>query len=224
LARRKRIINQTNNDSEQDEHNEFYRASVIRKDTVLDIQVFGEIPHQDDPDVIELIDLIETTEADRLVITVMSYGGSMYSSLAIYSALQSRKEDMEIITIANGMVASGAYYIYMAGTKRYVYPFAMMLIHDASMDTGFRSIANIGEVTKGIEKLSDKIMEETVTDYVSEHEKNAIKAGRDLYISADEAVERGISHEIISPSNAQEELEQLVEQCKEEEEGDNEDE
>lgn len=212
IKRRMRRATMNNNEEYDEDKQEFYRAAIIKTETVLDIQLFGSIPDQDDPQLIELIDLIETTSAERIIVTVMSYGGSLYSTLAIYGALKAR-EDVEIVTIANGMVASGAYHIFMAGDKRYMYPMSIVLIHDASMDTGYNTTANIREITRGVEKLSDKIMQETVMPYIKDEEKRAIKAGRDLWISADEAVERGIAHEIVKPTKDDKNVEdQIVEQ------------
>ena len=181
----------------EDTGSKFCKVNTISKEEILDIQIFGEIPSLDDPDVISLVDTIETTRARTIQLTIMSYGGSLDSCMAIYNALKSRRDDTAIITIANSMLASGAVFIFMAGHERFIYPYTFVMIHFPTVYEIDGSVGNVNNHMKAIMNLTSEFIAKEMKATLTEHELETIKAGSDLWLTAKQALERKIATRMI---------------------------
>ncbi len=78
-----------------------------------------------------LEDLNELATCSRIVVHINSGGGDMYAGVSICHRL--RELDAEIITIVDGLAASAASVIFMAGDIRRVYPGSNIMIHSAAV-------------------------------------------------------------------------------------------
>jgi len=180
----------------------FCRIDKVLKEYVveerLEIFIYGEIPHIDDPDVIDLIQNIENTKADQIIITIMSSGGSLYSALAIYNALTARKNDCSIVTIANAFVASGAAIIFMAGELRYCYKYTTFMIH-APIIEGYVSgkMSNYSDEYKSLNALYRQLVEDNFKDILTDGEIENMMKGPDVYMTTEEALERKLVHMVL---------------------------
>ena len=186
---------------------------VLKEITVekrLEIVIYGDIPDIDNEEIVTLIDSIETTTAKQIGVTIMSRGGSLYSSIAIYNALMARRTDVQIITIANALVASGAAVIFMAGSVRYSYKYSNFLIHSPSIE-GYVSgkIGNYNQEYDAINKLYNKMIKDNFYPVLSESEIERMMNGLDIYLDTDEAVEKGLVHMVIENMSAEETDEEL---------------
>ena len=70
---------------------------------------------------------IADIQADKIIVEIDSVGGSLFAGRAIANAL--RKHPAEVTTIVEGMAASIAAVIFMAGDKRIVMEGAEVMIH-----------------------------------------------------------------------------------------------
>jgi ATP-dependent Clp endopeptidase proteolytic subunit ClpP len=121
-----------------------------------------------------------------------SPGGDVFDGLAIYNSLAQRPG--KVTTIVDGLAASAASFIAMAGTTRVISPGAMMMIHEAS---GL-CVGNAGDMRETAELL-DKVSENIASIY-SAHSgradgwRDAMKA--ETWYTADEAVAAGLAHRV----------------------------
>lgn len=72
----------------------------------------------------------ELKEPRSIVIHLNSPGGDMFTSLALYDAIRGCKVPTR--TIADGLAASGAAMVLVAGTERLAQPSAAIMIHQLS--------------------------------------------------------------------------------------------
>lgn len=83
------------------------------------------------------IDTVEQNdEIDSLLVRISSFGGDVSTALAIYDRLRALAGDgVAVTTHMAGLCASAATVIAMAGDKRTMNPYGLMLVHRASVMT-----------------------------------------------------------------------------------------
>jgi len=128
---------------------------------------------------------------------INSPGGSVTAGLAIYDTLQHIKSDVQ--TICLGQAASMAALILAAGTagKRMVLPSSRVLIHQPWGGASGQA-RDIGIQSREIIRLKKMTI-----NYFSKHsgksiEQIAADMERDLYMSAEDAVEYGVADSILT--------------------------
>jgi len=128
---------------------------------------------------------------------INSPGGSVTAGLAIYDTLQHIKSDVQ--TICLGQAASMAALILSAGTagKRMVLPSSRVLIHQPWGGASGQA-RDIGIQSREIIRLKKMTI-----NYFSKHtgkstEQIAADMERDLYMSAEDAVEYGVADSILT--------------------------
>jgi ATP-dependent Clp protease protease subunit len=128
---------------------------------------------------------------------IHSPGGIVYSALAIYDTIQLVRPDVS--TICVGLAASAGTVLLCAGVKgkRYALPNSTIQMHQAMGGAS-------GEATS-VEIAARELLrvQDTVRKIISKHtgqplEKIAHDTDRDLWLSADQAVEYGIVDQILS--------------------------
>ena len=92
---------------------------------------------------------IDAKDRKPIILYINSPGGSVYSGYALISAMQCSKTP--IYTVNQGMCASMAFLIFLAGNKRFSMLHSTFLMHDGSNGIGFESAS----------KLRDRIEYET---------------------------------------------------------------
>lgn len=92
---------------------------------------------------------VEVKDRKPIILYINSPGGSVYSGYALISAMQCSKTP--IYTVNQGMCASMAFLIFLAGNKRFSMLHSTFLMHDGSNGIGFESAS----------KLRDRIEYET---------------------------------------------------------------
>ena len=125
---------------------------------------------------------------------IESDGGSVTDGWGILSAMAASKTP--IITVTTSKVYSMASYIFLAGTKRYMFPYASMCIHDGSTmvaNSSSKVRDTLDFYANGEEKLHKFIIEHT---NVSEDELEK-KSRVEWYLWADECKEKGICDGIV---------------------------
>jgi ATP-dependent Clp endopeptidase proteolytic subunit ClpP len=128
-----------------------------------------------------------------LEIHINSPGGDVFEGLAIYNAIAQRPGN--VVTIVDGLAASAASFIAMAGTQRIICPGAMMMIHDAS-GLCMGNAADMRELAD----LLDKVSENIAAIYQAHSPQSGIDwraaMEAETWYTADEAVAAGLAHKL----------------------------
>lgn len=92
-----------------------------------------------------------------LYIHIFSNGGCVYSGFSLYDFIIEYKKKIPVYTVIEGIVASAATFVSIAGTKRFITPNSNVLIHQLSTSShgNFQRIKDDFENSK---KCMDKIM------------------------------------------------------------------
>ncbi len=121
-------------------------AGPVRVNIFDEIGWFGITPE-------ELVSDLAAINGD-IEIHINSPGGSAFDGMTIYNALASRPGN--VTTVVDGLAASAASTIAMAGRPRLMSPGAMMMIHDATaLCVG--NEADMLSTARMLSKLSDNI-------------------------------------------------------------------
>lgn len=170
-----------------------------KTETSADLYIYGDITSYewDESDVSawgfkkELENLGELTE---LNVHINSCGGETYQGLAIYNLLKQNKAQINIYI--DGIAASSASIIAMAGNKIYMPKTALMMIHNCWLWT----VGNAKELRKTADDM-DKIAVAYKEAYLSKvnitKEKLDKLLDEETYLTADECIEMGFADEII---------------------------
>jgi len=136
---------------------------------------------------------------NELTVSLNSGGGDVFAGLAMYNAL--RELDAQVTIRVDGLAASIASIIAMAGDKVIMSPGSMMMIHRPSVFAG----GNVDDLDKAKEVLLK--IEESITPIYAERSGLSIERIAELleaetWMTADEAVDLGFADEAIHKSDA----------------------
>lgn len=132
-------------------------------------------------------------DAEAITVRINSPGGDVYEGLAILNSLRGHRA--RITTVVDGLAASAASFIAMAGDEIVMGRNAEMMIHDARLWTG----GNAGDLQKAAEYL-DKVSENIASIYAeraggtAEQWREIMRA--ETWFSADEAVAAGLADRV----------------------------
>jgi ATP-dependent Clp endopeptidase proteolytic subunit ClpP len=123
---------------------------------------------------------------------INSPGGDVFDGLAIYNSLAQRPGN--VTTVVDGLAASAASFIAMAGKTRLICPGAMMMIHEAS-GLCYGNASEMRETADLLDKVSQNI-----ADIYADRSGRA-DGWRDAmqvetWYTADEAVAAGLAHKL----------------------------
>jgi len=134
-------------------------------------------------------------QSKPLYLHIYSPGGDVYAGLALYDYLIEYRKHIPIYTVIEGIAASAATFISVAGTKRFITPSSYMLIHQLStfMHGNFEQLKDEFDNSK---KLMDKIMN-IYSEHTTITKKRIPKILKhDLIWDANECVENGLVDKI----------------------------
>ena len=140
---------------------------------------------------------LDNLEVKDITLHVDTPGGSVKSGLSIVDVMNYISS--EIITVNTGMAASMGSILLGAGTKgkRFTLPNSRVMLHQVS--TGAQG--NIQDIRRSIaegEKYNEKLFK-MLAEYTNKTPEQVLKdADRDLWLSAEEALEYGIIDGIIT--------------------------
>ncbi|MDP2377776.1 head maturation protease, ClpP-related [Reyranella sp.] len=147
----------------------------------------------------EFIAALATITTPNICVRINSPGGDVFDGLAIYNALKSHKGN--VVCVVDGLAASAASFIAMAGTTVSIHESAMLMIHRA---WGF-AIGNEADMTE-MAKVLAKIDGQLAGIYAKQTGKKAeemlaLMAGDSdgTWFTAQEAADGGFVDEIIDP-------------------------
>lgn len=124
---------------------------------------------------------------------INSPGGDAFDGIAIYNLLAAREGN--VTTVVDGLAASAASVIFMAGKERSVSPGAMVMIHDA-LALCIGNAADMRDTAQLLDKVSDNI----AGVYAAHAGKTAAEWRAAMvaegWYTADEAVTAGLAHKL----------------------------
>ena len=125
----------------------------------------------------------------RVLVRINSGGGSVFDAVAIYNYLRSRKDGAD--TIVDGVAASAATLVMLAGEKRSMGTGSFVMVHRAMADT-FGNAQELRKAAENLEKIEDGIKaiyaertgadDETLAEWLD---------GEDHWLNADDAAQAG---------------------------------
>lgn len=178
--------------------NKFYSFENVNE-TNADLYIYGDIVFYewDESDVTAFglkKELEELGDISELNVHINSLGGSTYQALTIYNLLKQHKAKVNIYI--DGIAASAASIIAMAGDKVLMPKTSMMMIHNCwTWATG-----NAKDLRKTADDM-DKIAVAYKAAYLSkiniDEEKLDELLEEESYLTADECVEMGFADEVL---------------------------
>lgn len=148
----------------------------------------------------EFVKDLDALDVDEIQLHINSPGGNAFEGNTIYNALKQHKA--KVIVTVDGIAASIASVIVMAGDHVRMPENAMMMIHDP---LGF-VLGNASVMRKQADAL-DKIKQSIVAAYMtrSTEERSKIEdmMARETWLSAQEAVDIGFADEMMAGDKAQ---------------------
>ena len=144
---------------------------------------------------IKALHLLSSSDPEKPIrIILCSFGGCVYSGLAIFDAIKACPNHVTIEVF--GAAMSIASIILQAADHRVLHPNATIMVHDgydSASDLIPRSIESQAEYGKLIRKKFYQIYSSRSTKGMNYWEKCC---GHDFYMTADEAVEAGLADEV----------------------------
>ncbi|TFY84317.1 ATP-dependent Clp protease proteolytic subunit [Pseudomonas kairouanensis] len=174
-------------------------TSKIEDSLIASRKIFitGEINHLLARDVIRQLHALAYINDDPITIFISSPGGHVESGDMIYDAIKFIKP--KVITIGSGWVASAGALIFVAAKKenRYSLPNTRFLLHQPS--GGFHGRAEdfdaYSKEINWMKKRLNKIFSDATGQPIETIELNT---ERDFWLSAQESVEYGLIHKIVT--------------------------
>ncbi len=130
-----------------------------------------------------------------LYLHIYSPGGDVYAGLALYDYIMEYREHIPVYTVVEGLAASAATFISVAGTKRFITPNSYILIHQLSTFFG-GNYQQIEDEFENSKKCMDKIMEIYKLHTKINKKKLPRILKHDLNWDANECIANGLVDEI----------------------------
>jgi ATP-dependent protease ClpP protease subunit len=138
---------------------------------------------------------LKAITAPKLRVRVSSPGGSVFEGVALANALRSHPADVTIQV--DGIAASIASVIAMAGDRVVMQPQAMLMVHDAS-GLCMGNAHDMADMAALLDKISDNIADaySEKAGGTRDEWRQVMKA--ETWYTAEEAVEAGLADEMLS--------------------------
>lgn len=172
---------------------EWFRFENKVRENTADVWLYDVIGGWDGVTASDFVLALADVKADAITVHVNSPGGDVFDGIAIYNAI--RNHPAEITVRIEGLAASAASFIAMAGDSIVIERNAQMMIHDAS-GLAWGNAATMREMADLLDKCSDNI-----ADIYSQRTDRDASAWREdmraeTWYSADEALSAGLVDEI----------------------------
>ncbi|QRF90288.1 peptidase S14 [Alcaligenes faecalis] len=135
------------------------QAKQIGEEKVAEVRIYDEIGFwgMTAKSFIEELDAA-TVDATKIVVSINSPGGNVFDAFAIYNALMRHKLPVE--TRADGVAASAASLVFMAGDERIMPENAILMVHNAWIIT-----AGTADELRNTAEMMDKARDGIVAAY-----------------------------------------------------------
>lgn len=156
-------------------------------DEIGDRSLFGE-----SDDVRTLVERITRAESD-ITVRINSPGGSVWDGAALHAALAASPQ--QVTVYVDGLAASIASYVAMAGDRVVVAPGAMLMVHDP-----WGAVAGTAEELRELADVLDKVRDQMARVYAARTGRPVEEVldwmRRETWFSAEEAVAVGLADEV----------------------------
>lgn len=169
-----------------------------KTDNTLELRVYDAIGPEwagmvSAESVIRAID--EAGDVSDITVKINSPGGSAFDGITIHNALKSH--NAKVTTIAEGLAASAASLIFMAGNERKMHENSFLVNHRAS-GIAMGNAKDMQAVARDLENL-DKSIAQTYASVTGLDPQDVMATmGEDMLMNADDAMNDGYATEIIS--------------------------
>ena len=148
--------------------------------------IYGQITSL--PDYVDMITILDTaSDEDIINIYINSPGGDLDAAISIIHAIMRSRAN--IITYADGQVASAATLVFLASDAQVVLPYSNFMFHDGS----YGVLQKVNEHLKhavATSNLLTKLATDLYSPVFNDDEIEDILEGRDHYMDSEEMVER----------------------------------
>ena len=152
-----------------------------------------------------LQNLKDLKDKANITIRINSYGGDVYAGLAIYNRLKELKGNKTVVV--DGIAASAASIIAMAGNTIKIPPSATLMIHNPMMFMyGYYNQNELFEVDKVLEHLAIVSAETYVAKTGKTLEEVREIMSEEMWLTGRAAVEQGFADELIEDKKANVEM------------------
>lgn len=132
----------------------------------------------------------------NLRLYIQSYGGMAHAGFAAYDHIKNM--NIKVHTYVDGVVASAATLITLAGSRRYIHKHAFMMIHQARMDYwGSYTHNELEDQSKNSKNLMIALKNVYLKETKIPEEKLDEILDHDLLFTSDECLKYGLVDEII---------------------------
>ena len=131
--------------------------------------------------------IVEAPMGSTVNIHLNSRGGNIDSTVQIVAAMRASKA--RVVTSVEGIVASAAAILFLAGTERLVSDHSTLMLH--SFSAGLYGKGH--ELTSGLGAIKaqfEGMMADICIPFITKRELDSIREGKDYYFQADEIRER----------------------------------
>jgi len=130
----------------------------------------------------------------KIVVRINSPGGDVWDGVAIYNMLKSTPNHVE--TVVEGVAASAASIVAMAGDEVKIYPSAQLMIHSAwtiamGNSSEFRDVADV------LDKIDGQLAEIYASKTGTEASEFLKVMSKDNYYTAKESIELGLVDSVV---------------------------
>ena len=181
--------------------NRVFKAEAVDDETYK-LTIYGDIGESWWGDYITASDVekeLKTINASNIHVHINSYGGDVFDGVSIYNQL--RDHSAKIIVHIDGVAASAASLIAMAGDEIVMGVGSMLMIHEAST-WAFGNKADIRKTLNALEGIDKSIVDIYMTRYQGEREEVETMLVNETWFTSSEAVEVGLADRVNEFTNA----------------------
>jgi ATP-dependent protease ClpP protease subunit len=154
--------------------------------------------------------IMDTTEGDEIEFNINSPGGSIAGLQSLLSAIWSTEANT--VARISGDCSSAASILAMNCESVFVSPCATMLAHGPSYSTGYSKNADIKNLVKHVDGFTEKLFRESYELFLTEEEIEKCLNGYQLYLDAEEIMQRlAKKYEILNQRILEQEQQEEVE-------------
>lgn len=145
----------------------------------------------------EFVEALKGVTASRLTVRVNSPGGSVFEGIAVANALRAHPADVTVRV--EGLAASIASVIALAGDRLVMMPRSMLMVHDAA-GACLGNASDMQQMAEILDKVSDNIADAYAAKAGGTRaDWRAVMVAETWYL-ADEAVSAGLADEVAEPA------------------------
>lgn len=159
------------------------------------INLIDEITSQVSTEIISQLEYLDSICKKNIYLYINCPGGNVPDGLAIIDAIERCQSN--VITVCTGIAASMAAVIFSFGTKRYITPYAELMIH--------QPLGSIAGQAADVELMARHInsKKELLNTLLAEKTGQSIETiyrdtDRDFYLDAEAAIEYGLADAVLT--------------------------